>query len=232
MEEILRLQKQLAEVQMQDAAHRISERNAVEIILKLIEQKKIELIFTTSGKEYLTHKQLRNEIKDAITVHEGRVSTMDMAADIGVDHKHIENALGDVLRADPSLTFVAGQVLDSHYLDLICEEINESLAEAGTLTVTSQASRYGLPTDMLTSVLEGRIAAGVISGRIRAGELYTEAFVTRHNARVRGAFTAVTKPTPFATNTQKYQLLESLARSMCARSAPPLVPPSAASRVY
>ncbi len=40
----LALQKQLAAAQMADSAHRISERNAVEIILKLIESKKVEVL--------------------------------------------------------------------------------------------------------------------------------------------------------------------------------------------
>ena len=42
------LQQQLATVQLQDTAHRISERNAVEIILKLIDTQRIELLFSKS----------------------------------------------------------------------------------------------------------------------------------------------------------------------------------------
>lgn len=39
----LRLQEQLAAVQMQDVAHRLSERSCVEIILKLLETQQIEV---------------------------------------------------------------------------------------------------------------------------------------------------------------------------------------------
>lgn len=51
MEEIWALQKQLAEAQMQDSVRNISERNCIEIILKLIEDQRIKLIYTQDGKE-------------------------------------------------------------------------------------------------------------------------------------------------------------------------------------
>lgn len=51
---------------------RLTERNCVEVITKLIELKLLEVIFTTDGKEYLTPQQLVKEIKDELYVHGGK----------------------------------------------------------------------------------------------------------------------------------------------------------------
>lgn len=52
--------------------YRLSERNCIEIVKKLIECKLIEVIFTNDGKEYLTPARLLKEIKDELLVHGGK----------------------------------------------------------------------------------------------------------------------------------------------------------------
>jgi hypothetical protein len=94
----------------------------------------------------------------------------------------------------------------------VVEELNETLQDAGQLTITSQASKYNLPADLLQQIVEARLGT-LCHGQLKNGELYTEAFVTRHNARVRGAFTGLTRPTPFRTVVQQFQFQDSLARS-------------------
>lgn len=50
---------------------RLSERNVVEIVTKLINLKLIDVIYTLDGKEYLTHQELIKEIKDELLVNGG-----------------------------------------------------------------------------------------------------------------------------------------------------------------
>lgn len=52
---------------------RLTERNCVEVVTKLIELKLLEVIFTNDGKEYLTPQQLVKEIKDELYVHGGKL---------------------------------------------------------------------------------------------------------------------------------------------------------------
>ena len=61
MEEILALQQQLAAVQKQDTKQRLGDRNIVELVLKLKQLGRLELIYTTDGKEFLTPEQLVRE---------------------------------------------------------------------------------------------------------------------------------------------------------------------------
>lgn len=53
--------------------YRLSERNVIEIVAKLVEQKLIEVIHTLDGKEYLTYQELAKEIQDELFVHGGKV---------------------------------------------------------------------------------------------------------------------------------------------------------------
>ena len=51
--------------------YRLSERNCIEIINKLIELNLLDVCHTSNGKEFLTPSQLNREIKDELFVHGG-----------------------------------------------------------------------------------------------------------------------------------------------------------------
>lgn len=59
MDELLELQKQLAEVQSAPSVFRLSEPNVVEVMIKLSELGLVQVLYTSNGKEYLTPKQAR-----------------------------------------------------------------------------------------------------------------------------------------------------------------------------
>ena len=67
-DEIRRLAAEFQKAQSAGAALKLSERNCIELVSKLIELKLIDVIFTNDGKEYLTPQQLTKEIKDEIYV--------------------------------------------------------------------------------------------------------------------------------------------------------------------
>ena len=51
--------------------HRLSERNVIEIVSKLVGFGLIEVIYTIDGKEYLTPQELSKEIREELLVHGG-----------------------------------------------------------------------------------------------------------------------------------------------------------------
>ena len=91
-EEIRRLAADFQRAQLSGTVHKLSERNCVELVAKLIELKLIDVIFTTDGKEYLTHQQLSKEIKDELWVCGGRVGLVELAATLNVDYSQVEAA--------------------------------------------------------------------------------------------------------------------------------------------
>lgn len=51
---------------------RLSERNCIEIVSKLIAEKQLEVVHTLDGKEYITPAQISREIRDELHVHGGK----------------------------------------------------------------------------------------------------------------------------------------------------------------
>ncbi len=77
----------------------------------------------------------------------------------------------------------------------------QELQDVGQLPMVSLTKKFNFPIDFLTEVVERRLGAQ-IDGQLAGGQLYTEAFVQRHHARVRAAFGALTRPTPVRTIVQ------------------------------
>ena len=67
-------------VQESATAHKLSERNCIEIINKLTSLGLLEVIYTTDGREYLTPQQLEREIRDEVIVN-GGIDQMNLMVD-------------------------------------------------------------------------------------------------------------------------------------------------------
>ena len=70
-EEIKRLAADFQRAQLSTTAHKLSERNCIEIVNKLVSLGLLEIIYTIDGKEYVTPNQLEREIRDELVVHGG-----------------------------------------------------------------------------------------------------------------------------------------------------------------
>lgn len=93
---------------------RLSERNCVQIVVKLVEHKLLDVIYTTDGKEYLTPKQLIKEIQDELIVHGGRINIADLTQILNVDYSHIESKIAELLNCEPTLQVVLGQIINRY----------------------------------------------------------------------------------------------------------------------
>ncbi|KAL0967327.1 hypothetical protein UPYG_G00250880 [Umbra pygmaea] len=197
-EEIRRLAADFQRAQFADTVQRLSERNCIEIVAKLIEDKKLDVVYTLDGKEFITPSQISREIKDELYIHGGRLNVVDLQKIINVDLVHVEAKANEIARCDRSVQFVLGQLIDANYLDRISEEVNDKLQEAGMVNILELCKVYDLPGDFLTEELSKRLGK-IIHGQMddfNRGVLFTPTFVSRHRARIRGIFTAVTRPTP------------------------------------
>ncbi|XP_060093344.1 E3 UFM1-protein ligase 1 [Heteronotia binoei] len=196
-EEILKLSQQFQSAQFAQASQRLSERNCIEIIAKLIAEKQLDVVHTLDGKEYITPAQISREIRDELHVRGGRVNIVDLQQVINVDLLHIESRANDIVKSDRTIQLVLGQLIDEHYLDQVAEETNDKLQETGQVKISDLCKTYDLPGDLLKQTFSARLGK-IIHGQIdqdNRGVIFTEAFVTRHRARIRGLFSAITRPT-------------------------------------
>uniref|UniRef100_A0A3Q0T887 E3 UFM1-protein ligase 1 n=1 Tax=Amphilophus citrinellus TaxID=61819 RepID=A0A3Q0T887_AMPCI len=196
-EEIRRLAADFQRAQFADTVQRLSERNCIEIIAKLVQDKKLEVVHTLDGKEYVTPAQISREIRDELYVHGGRINIVDLQQIINVDWVHVENRANEIAKSDKGVQLVLGQLIDDTYLDRLAEEVNDKLQEAGLISVAELCKSYDLPGDFLTEELLKRLGK-IIHGEMdqyNRGVIFTPAFVARHKARIQGLFSAVTRPT-------------------------------------
>ncbi|XP_007467246.1 PREDICTED: E3 UFM1-protein ligase 1 [Lipotes vexillifer] len=215
-EEIRRLAADFQRAQFAEATQRLSERNCIEIVNKLIAQKQLEVVHTLDGKEYITPAQISKEMRDELHVRGGRVNIVDLQQAINVDLTHIENRIGDIVKSEKHVQLVLGQLIDESYLDRLAEEVNDKLQESGQVTISELCKTYDLPGNFLTQALTQRLGR-IINGHIdldNRGVIFTEAFVARHKARIRGLFSAVTRPTAVNSLISKYGFQEQLLYSV------------------
>ncbi|XP_077911110.1 E3 UFM1-protein ligase 1 isoform X2 [Halichoerus grypus] len=215
-EEIRRLAADFQRAQFAEATQRLSERNCIEIVNKLIAQKQLEVVHTLDGKEYITPAQISKEMRDELHVRGGRVNIVDLQQVINVDLTHIESRIGDIVKSEKHVQLVLGQLIDENYLDRLAEEVNDKLQESGQVTISELCKTYDLPGNFLTQALTQRLGR-IINGQIdldNRGVIFTKAFVARHKARIRGLFSAITRPTAVNSLISKYGFQEQLLYSV------------------
>ncbi|XP_028903049.1 E3 UFM1-protein ligase 1 [Ornithorhynchus anatinus] len=215
-EEIRRLAADFQRAQFAEAAQRLSERNCIEIVAKLVAEKQLEVVHTLDGKQYVTPAQISREMRDELHVRGGRVNIVDLQQIINVDLSHIENRIGDIIKSEKTVQLVLGQLIDATYLDQLAEEVNDKLQETGQVTISELCKTYDLPGNFLTEAISQRLGR-IINGQIdldNRGVIFTQAFVARYKARIRGLFSAVTRPTPINPLITRYGFQEHLLYSV------------------
>ncbi|XP_077076344.1 E3 UFM1-protein ligase 1 isoform X1 [Siphateles boraxobius] len=215
-EEIRRLAADFQRAQFADTVQRLSERNCIEIVAKLVLEKKLDVVHTLDGKEYVTPAQINREVRDELYMQRGRINVVDLQKIINVDLVHVESRASEIAKSDKSTQLILGQLIDKTYLDRLAEEVNDKLQEAGQVNIAELSKTYDLPGDFLTEELNARLGR-VILGQIdqcNRGVIFTQAFVSRHKACICGLFSAITRPTQINNLLNLYGFQENLLYSV------------------
>ncbi|XP_077276531.1 UFM1 specific ligase 1 [Temnothorax americanus] len=199
-EEVKRLAADFQKAQLSSTLQKLSERNCIEIITTLVENKLLDIIFTNDGKEYVTPQHLGKEIRDELYVHGGKVSLVDLAQILNVNLSQVTRAVTEIERHDKGLKVILGQLIDRSYVSKIAEEINDKLVQHGCVNVAELTLTYNLPADFLQSVVEKELGKIVHATQDSQDPkvFYTESFIARNKAKIKGALAAVAKPTPLS----------------------------------
>ena len=131
---------------------RLSEKNCIEIVSKLIELKLIDVFYTNDGKEYVTPQQLSREISDELIMHGGRIHLTELVPLLNISLHAIETRAQEIVQCSPDIHMVAGQLINDTYLNTIVEEINETLQQNGQLSIQELTKQYELSSDFLLQV--------------------------------------------------------------------------------
>ncbi|XP_024892657.1 E3 UFM1-protein ligase 1 homolog [Temnothorax curvispinosus] len=199
-EEVKRLAADFQKAQLSSTLQKLSERNCIEIITTLVENKLLDIIFTNDGKEYVTPQHLGKEIRDELYVHGKKVSLVDLAQILNVNLSQVTRVVTEIERHNKGLKVILGQLIDKSYISKIAEEINDKLVQHGCINVAELTLTYNLPADFLQSVVEKELGKIVHATQDSQDPkvFYTESFIARNKAKIKGALSAVTKPTPLS----------------------------------
>ena len=155
------------------------------------------LLYTVTGREYITESQLRKEVKRSVDDLGGRVSLAELPPLLDVDIVHCEKAAKLLSRegkdAKAEIRLIDGDLLTERYFDELSVELNESLQQKGHVTIGETAKLYDLSADLVTKTVESKIGT-VIQGEIQSGLIYTPSYIARVKSIVRGILRGAVAP--------------------------------------
>jgi hypothetical protein len=70
-DEVRQLAADFRRVQDSISAHKLSERNCIELVTRLVDSGQVHVVYTLDGKEYVTPQQLEREIRGELIAHRG-----------------------------------------------------------------------------------------------------------------------------------------------------------------
>ena len=71
-EEVRQLAADFQKLQESKSTLKLSERNCIEVVTRLINTGQVEVVYTLDGKEYVTIQQLEREIKNELIAQRGK----------------------------------------------------------------------------------------------------------------------------------------------------------------
>jgi phosphotransferase system IIB component len=159
--------------------------------------KLIDVIFTTDGKEFVTPQHLTKEIKDELYVHGGRISLTELSKILNIDLSPIAKLAGDIEKNNKEIKIILGQLIDKSYTSKIAEEINDKLNQHGFINIVDLTMFYDLPAEFLQSLIEKELGKTILGKQDTEDPriFYNRDYIARNEAKIRGALSAITKPT-------------------------------------
>lgn len=168
----------------------------------LLEKNLLDLLYTTDGKEYLTQDQLRREIEDELFVNSGRINLVELSRVLNVDLQKVSLVAERIAVEDPKITLILGQLVSTDYVIRTASEINEKLILNGEINISELTVHYDLPSDFLLKEIVEKNLGRIIFGKQDSSNprlLYTQSFISRCKAKVRGSLVGITQPTTVST---------------------------------
>ncbi|XP_057324396.1 E3 UFM1-protein ligase 1 homolog [Microplitis mediator] len=197
-DEVKRLAADFQKAQLSSTLLKLSERNCVEIITKLIESNLLNVVFTADGKEYITPQHLEKEIRDELYISGGRIDLVKLTKILNVDFTQVSKIANEIEKHDKGVKIILGQLIDRSYMTKIVTQINDKLVQAGHINIAELTIHYDLPAEFLQSLVEKSLGKSIHGQQDKQDPkfFYTDNFIARNKCKVRGALIAITRPTP------------------------------------
>lgn len=145
------MMEQLQAVQQTSTSKRLSERNCVDLILKLRSLGLLDVVHTANAREYLTTDRVERELLEELSGAGGRCLLTDAQPLINVDMTYIEAAASAIVARGAAEPLAGGELVTSEYFDRVADEVDLLVADAGRVTLGAVATRFNLSIDTVKS---------------------------------------------------------------------------------
>lgn len=207
--ELEELARALEVAQTADVSHKLSDRNVVELVLKLRQLGEVDVVFSLSGKEFVTPEQLHAEIWSELRSRGGRVRLDEVASALDLDLNIIEKFAKSLVESKDVETqdkdgsgvhdvqfLTALEIISGEFREAFCKEIDEVLRNGKPmLTLGEISADHGVPVEFARETINEGIAKGILNdARLHGHALRTRAYEEMIIAKVRGVLLGTTRP--------------------------------------
>ncbi|EGR27461.1 hypothetical protein IMG5_195730, partial [Ichthyophthirius multifiliis] len=195
MDEILELQRQLAQIQEQTTQNKFSDRVIVDLINKLIQEYNLTLIYSSDGQEYMTPEHLDNQIQQLTqekgvqtlqTIHNYQMLILKQSKVVYLKYQRKTNENSQDQKTKQQQVHI-----QTKYVKIQMKIYSKDRKYC----LQKQAKIYNLTMQFIKDQLQSRIDQRIIDGNIVGGEkICTSTFQLLMKAKLRGSLRAATKP--------------------------------------
>ena len=117
MSELKALKNQFMALQKSKSSFKLSEITVVEIVMKVQKRGKVNLLHTTTGKEYVVDGKVNIEIMNEIKKKK-RVTTFELSSYLDIPLSIIEKKVDELIKKNKNFSIIDGKVITKEYLDV------------------------------------------------------------------------------------------------------------------
>ena len=209
MADLNALKNQFMALQKNKSSFKLSERTVVEIVMKILDRGKVNLLHTTSGKEYVVDGKANIEIINEIKKRK-RVTTFELSSILELPIGIIEKKVDDLINKNKNFLLIDGKIMTKEYLDKITQEINDIVNKQGSASLADISNKYDLSIDFLKNFLKDKISEGSLNAKLFPTRIITDYYIQSQIKKIRPLLLANVNPISVSKILSKYPDIEEL----------------------
>ena len=209
MADLNALKNQFMALQKNKSSFKLSERTVVEIVMKVINRGKVNLLHSTSGKEYVVDGKANIEIINEIKKRK-RVTTFELSAYLELPIAVIEKKVDELIKKDKNFLLIDGKIMTKEYLDRITQEINDIVNKQGSASLADISNKYDLSIDFLKNFLKEKINEGILNVKLYPTRIITDYYIKNQIKKIRPLLLANINPISISKILTKYPEIDDL----------------------
>ena len=209
MADLNALKNQFMALQKNKSSFKLSERTVVEIVMKVINRGKVNLLHTTSGKEYVVDGKANLEIINEIKKRK-RVTTFELSSYLELPIAVIEKKVDELIKKNKNYLLIDGKIMTKEYLDKITQEINDIVVKEGSASLAEISNKYDLSIDFLKNFLREKINEGNLNAKLFPTRIITDYYIQNQIKKIRPLLLANINPISISKILSKYPDIDDL----------------------